>query len=147
MALMRWTRRRNPAKAAGRAIADDAMRARTLAHPEAGPMLESLQAGTFERLGERLPGTLNDMALFENLPALPFSEVRAPVLAIHGTGDRVVPFTHAEALVNGAPQCQLMAIERGEHVVLFTHLDAVRDRVRTFLEGLECQAVGADDLG
>lgn len=136
LALLRWATRRNPENAARRAIADDAVRARTLSHPEAGPMLFKLQTSTFERLAERLPGTLSDMAQFEHLPALPFADVQVPILAIHGTGDRVVPFAHARALASLAPRCDLMAIEGGEHVSLVTHLDAVRERVRAFLDGL-----------
>jgi pimeloyl-ACP methyl ester carboxylesterase len=133
--LMRWRVRRDPAKAASRAVADPELRDRTLAHPVAGPLLKALQQSPFAELGRRLPGTLNDMHHFERLSALPFERVSVPLLAIHGTGDRIVPVVHGERALSAAAG-ELMRIDGGEHVAIFTHLDAIRDRVARFLGGL-----------
>ncbi len=135
-ALMRWKIGRNWDEAARRSIADPQVRARTLGHPEAGAMLRSLQLGVFERLRDRLPGTIHDVALFSELAPVAFERISAPALIVHGTADRVVPFSDAEAAARGMTQAELFAIEGGEHVALFSHLDEVRARVGEFLSGL-----------
>jgi pimeloyl-ACP methyl ester carboxylesterase len=122
-----------PEEAAHRSIADAELCARTLAHPDAGPLLVSLLTSTFDRMAQRLPGTVNDTALFRLIDAYPLAQIAVPVLAIHGTGDRVVPFAHGEALAKTVPGAEFLAIEGGEHVSLFTHLEEVRARVGAFL--------------
>jgi pimeloyl-ACP methyl ester carboxylesterase len=124
---------RDPDAAATRSIPDDALRARTLAHPEAGPLLRALQASTGDRMALRLPGTENDIATTRRELAFPLERVRVPALAIHGTADRVAPFAMSRALAERVPGAELLAIEGGEHVALFTHLDVIRARVRAFL--------------
>jgi len=133
--LMRWRVRRNPVKGARRAISDPMVREKTLAHPLAGTLMKALQQSPFTDLARRLPGTLNDMNHFERMVAPDFAKICAPVLAVHGTADRVVPFEHGDR-TRLAPMGDLMAIEGGEHVVIFTHLDAIRDRVAGFLARL-----------
>lgn len=127
-ALMRLTR----AKAAARSIADPALRAATLADPEAGPLFRALLDSTSRRLAERLPGTLNDTALFADL-TLPLEQIRAPTLVIHGDADTVVPYAHAERLVAAAPGAALLPIANGGHTALFTHLAPIRACVAAFL--------------
>jgi pimeloyl-ACP methyl ester carboxylesterase len=134
-ALMRWRIRRNPTKAASRAIPDPVPREQTLAHPVAGPLMRALQQSPFAELGRRLPGTLNDMEQFERMANLPLDQITVPVLGIHGIADRVVPFEHGDR-ARLAPKGELMAIQGGEHVVIFTHLDAIRERVAGFLQRL-----------
>jgi hypothetical protein len=60
-ALMRWRTMRNPAKSSIRSIADEDLRNRTLAHPEAGPLLQALKTSVFDNMADRLRGTINDM--------------------------------------------------------------------------------------
>jgi pimeloyl-ACP methyl ester carboxylesterase len=134
IALMRWRAERDPLAGARRSIADAALAARTLADPDAGPLLRALRSSTLTRLGQRLPGTLNDIRHFETLPPIPVDRIAAPILVIHGSADRVVPFAHAKRVADAAPHAALMTIDGGEHVSLFTHLSAVRGRVREFLE-------------
>ncbi|ABD07677.1 Alpha/beta hydrolase [Rhodopseudomonas palustris HaA2] len=133
VALMRWGAARDPDKAASRSIRDPELRARTLAHPIAGAMLAELQTGVFTRMAQRLPGTLTDTATFAAMPPIDVSALAPPLLAIHGTADAVVPFAHAERVARAAPHGELLAIEGGEHVSLFTHLDEVRARVGDFV--------------
>jgi pimeloyl-ACP methyl ester carboxylesterase len=78
------------------------------------------------RLNHRMPGLLNDTASCAAIDTLPIGAVRAPVLVIHGTGDRVVPFAHAERIGQLLAEAHLLAIPEGEHVALFTHLGDVR---------------------
>jgi pimeloyl-ACP methyl ester carboxylesterase len=134
--FMRWRIKRDPDGAARRAIPDQGLRAKTLGHPEAGPLMMALQASTFDRTTKRLPGTLNDMANFESLEDYAFEHIQAPMLVVHGASDAIVPFAHAERIAKLAPHCELFAIESGDHVALFTHLDAVRTRARSFLSGV-----------
>jgi pimeloyl-ACP methyl ester carboxylesterase len=122
-----------PEEAARRSIEDAELCARTLAHPEAGPLLVSLLTSTFDHMRQRLPGTANDTARFRLVDAYPLAHIAVPVLAIHGTGDRVVPFAHGEAVAKAVPGAEFLVIEGGEHVSLFTHLEEVSVRVGEFL--------------
>jgi pimeloyl-ACP methyl ester carboxylesterase len=135
--LMGWLAARQPEKAARASILDAAECRRTLADPEAGPLMRALQESVLHRAAARLPGTANDVAVFAALPAQPEGPVGVPVLAVHGTGDRVVPFAHAERLMAADPSVELMEVAGGEHVCLFTHMDAMRARVRAFLGRLD----------
>lgn len=129
-ALMR--RRAASGRSASRSISSPELRARTLAHPEAGVLFRALQVSVFERMADRLAGTANDMARFDVLAPIPMEQVAVPVLAIHGTADPVVAFDHGRRAAETIPGAELMAVEAGEHVVLFTHLDAVRERTARF---------------
>lgn len=137
MSLLAWLRGRQPEKAAARAIGDPALVRKTLDHPEAGPLLLSLLASTFDRLAERMPGTLAETMGFAKLRPLPFSEVTAPTLVIHGDADRVVPFSHGERSAREIVGAALHAVPGGGHTCLFTHLDEVRAAARVFLARLE----------
>ena len=135
-AFMEWMTRRQPMRAARASILDAAECARTLADPEAGPLMRALQESVLRDMGRRLPGTQVDVDQLTRLPEAPPWRVSAPVLAIHGTGDRVVPFDHAERLQAALPATELLRIEGGEHVCLFTHMAAVRAAVAGFLASL-----------
>ncbi len=64
----------------------------------------------------------------------PLEQIAVPVLVVHGTGDRLVPFAqHGRALAAGIPGAELLALEGGEHVAIFTHRNEVRARVTQFL--------------
>ena len=133
--LLKWRAERNPQSGARRAIPDDAMRERTLRHPEAGLLLRTLQSSVLEHLAARIPGTVNDIAQFAALEQLPAGTVSAPALVVHGRADDVVAFSHAENACRAIPQAKLLALSDGGHVSLFTHLDAVRKEAEPFLDG------------
>jgi pimeloyl-ACP methyl ester carboxylesterase len=138
-AAMRRKVARDPDRAARRPIPDPALRASTLKHPEAGRLLQELQLSTLEQMAARMPGTENDIHQSRRPFVYSYERVGAPVLVIHGTGDEAVPFAHAEALASRVPNAELLAIEGGRHVSLFTHMDVIRPRVRSFLErSYEC---------
>ncbi len=124
---------RRPARAARRAIPDRALRRRTLDHPVAGPLLLALQLSVVDRLLLRVPGTENDVAQFRAMPPLPLARIRAPVLVVHGTADRIVPAAHGLAVAGAVRGCERLLIAGGEHVVLFTHLDEIRAAIGRFL--------------
>lgn len=53
------------------------------------------------------------------------------VLAIHGTDDDAVPYSHVDRLADNCPTAKLLGIEGGEHVVVFTHLSSIRRAVES----------------
>lgn len=123
----------DPERAAARAIPDPEVRQRTLCHPEAGPLMLALQASTLDRVAERMAGTRNDIAQSRARFSYPLERITSPLLVVHGTSDRAAPFEAARALASRVSGAELLAIENGEHVSLFTHLDVIRTRVREFL--------------
>lgn len=128
-----WANGRNPKKAAARSIRDPDTLRRTLDHAEAARLLFALQRSVFERLPERLPGTIADISALANLPPLPFHRISSPTLVIHGEADSVVPFSHGLRSAHEIAGAEFFEIPEGEHVCLFTHLDEVRRRVGAFL--------------
>lgn len=132
--FMRRKAIRHPQRGAQRSIRDPELAARTLAAPDSGPLFKLLLASTFDRLADRLPGTLNDMALFSVQPDISVGELSVPLLVIHGTADRVVPFAHADRIAREAPDATFLPITDGEHVSLFTHMREIRTHVEAFLE-------------
>ncbi len=133
VAAMRRKTERDPEAAARRSIPDPALRARTVGDPESGPLMLALQLSTLDRMALRLPGTEVDIATSRSDLRTPLERISVPVLAVHGTADRGAPFAQAEAVAARVPGAELLAIEGGEHVALFTHLAEVRARVGPFL--------------
>jgi pimeloyl-ACP methyl ester carboxylesterase len=132
-ALERRAAAADPETSASRSIPDAALRARTLADPEAGPLLRALLASTSHRLADRLVGTLNDVDVTRTRD-LPLAAVRVPTLVVHGTADRIVPFdAHGKALAAAIAGATLAALDGGDHVAIFTHREEARARVATFL--------------
>jgi pimeloyl-ACP methyl ester carboxylesterase len=133
--LLGWLAGRKPRQSGLRSVRDEALLDRTLADPEAGPLMLALQGSIFLRLADRVAGTRNDMQQLAALDALPLEKLELPLLVVHGTGDRIVPFAHAQAVEKSAKNVQLLAIDGGEHVALFTHLREVRTAMAAFVEG------------
>jgi pimeloyl-ACP methyl ester carboxylesterase len=81
----------------------------------------------------RLPGTLNDVAVTRTR-TYPLEKIAVPVLVVHGTKDRAVPFArHGKVLAERIPGAELVALDGGDHVAIFTHRDEARARVVRFL--------------
>jgi pimeloyl-ACP methyl ester carboxylesterase len=130
---MRKRLRTDPERAVRRSIPDPQLRVQTLNDPEAGPLLLALQESTLDRLAERLPGTRNDIAQSRAAFAYPVEQISGPLLVVHGTADRAAPFAQARQLAARVPGAELLAIEGGEHVSIFTHRNVIRPRVERFL--------------
>lgn len=129
---MRAKALQDPDRTAARSIPDAALRARTLADPEAGPLYLELLSSTMDRPGRRLAGTENDIAV-TRANEYPLERIAAPTLVVHGTADTVVPYEHGRALSTRIPGAELVTVEDGEHVAIFTHRALVRSRVVAFL--------------
>jgi pimeloyl-ACP methyl ester carboxylesterase len=130
---MRKKVRSDPDRAVSRSIPDPELRARTLNDPEAGPLLLALQESTLERLAERLPGTRNDIAQSRAPFDYPLEQITAPLLVVHGTADGAAPFAPARELAARVADSELLAIEGGKHVSIFTHRKVIRPRIEEFL--------------
>jgi pimeloyl-ACP methyl ester carboxylesterase len=123
----------NLEQAASRSIPDPDLRARTLQDPDTGPLVKELLASTSDRMAQRMPGSMNDMAAMRKTD-YPLEEIDVPVLIVHGMADTTMPFErHAKALESRIRGAELLAIEGGEHVSIFTHRSIVKARVREFL--------------
>jgi len=141
-AAMERQAKRDPERAARASIPDAELRARTLADPEAGPLLRALMASTSDRMKERLAGTLNDVDVTRRYD-YPLEHLHVPTLVVHGTADRLVPFArHAQTLASRIPGAELVVAEGGDHVSIFTHRDVVRPRVTRFLREHAPRAAG-----
>jgi pimeloyl-ACP methyl ester carboxylesterase len=109
---------------------------RAFADPEAGAMLREMQLGVFERIAERMPGTVNDIRQSRSPFDYPVERIAAPVLVVHGEADEAAPFEDAERLARRVRAGELLAIPGGTHVSLFTHRQVIQPRVTEFLSGL-----------
>lgn len=134
VAAMRRKAARDPDGALRRSIPDPELRARTLRDPEAGSLLLELHLSTLDRMRHRLQGTQNDVAVTRGDLSFSLERVAAPLLVVHGTADSAAPFEQARELASRVPGAELLAIEGGEHVSIFTHRDLVRERVARFLQ-------------
>ncbi|MBF0186309.1 MAG: alpha/beta hydrolase [Magnetococcales bacterium] len=133
VSFMRRMAEKDIDKVAQRSIPDAQLRAQTLSDPEAGPLFKALLLSAYDRMGQRLSGTTNDIEITRST-AYGLEQISAPVLSIHGTDDSVVPYIqHAAPLAERIPHAEHLTIEGGEHVVIFTHLKEVRERVGRFL--------------
>lgn len=122
----------DPDRVARRVITNPVLLERTLANPEAMAMLAAVRASIADRLVDRIPGTLADIAGNADMPPFPFERLAVPVLGLYGDADTVVAQRYGEALLDG-PNARLVTLKGGEHFALFTHLDDVRHEVEAFL--------------
>ncbi|WP_242343377.1 alpha/beta fold hydrolase [Anaeromyxobacter terrae] len=81
----------------------------------------------------RLPGTGNDIATTRGDLSFPLERIAVPTLVVHGTSDSAAPFAQGQAMAARIPGAELLAIEGGEHVSIFTHRSEARARVTRFL--------------
>jgi pimeloyl-ACP methyl ester carboxylesterase len=138
---------RDPEKAARRSIPDKALRLRTLQDRETSALFQALQMSIFDRMASRIAGTDNDILQARAEMDWPREQIAAPTLVVHGTNDRAVPYDQAKALAARIPGAELLTIEGGEHVSIFTHREEIRNRVDRFLRSIaETQQSGRSEL-
>lgn len=96
-------------------------------------LYKELTLGMFPNMKQRLAGTLNDIKITQKL-SYPLKELKVPTLVIHGTHDPVVPFEeHGLRHKAEIPNVDFFPVDRGEHVAIFTHRSAVREKIQSFL--------------
>jgi len=132
----RWLRSlwaRDLDRSASFLIPDAETRARTLAHPEMGPLFTEFLLATVDEMYARMKGTLNDIENMGNTDH-PLEEMAVPTLIVHGTDDHMLSYAdHARAFEARIPGAEMLTIEGGGHASLFTHRDRVRGAVTAFL--------------
>ena len=119
---------------AKRSIRDPEILARTVNDADTWPLFSTMLLSTFDRMGQRLEGTENDIEITRTA-TYPLENLDVPVLIVHGTQDPLVPFeVHAKMYEARVPHVELLAVDGGEHVAIFTHRDMVRAKVMAFMQ-------------
>jgi len=134
--MMKRRTKKDLERALRRSISDPAIRARTVQDSQVRPLIEEVIVDVFDRITRRLPGTDNDIRTTQTT-TYPLEQIAVPVLVVHGTEDRLLPFEqHGKSLAARIPGAQLLAVEGREHMAIFMHRDEVRSRVTRFLRDL-----------
>ena len=124
----------------GRSISDPAILERTLKDADVMALYREVAVGGFHRMAERIAGTKNDIKTTQTR-TYPLKDIAVPTLIVHGTKDPLVPFQeHGKRLATEIPGAQLLAVEGGEHVTIFTHRKEVQLKVAAFLQELNASA-------
>jgi len=141
--LARWpwfvNRFRNKAEkdldaVAKRSIRDPEILARTINDADTWPLFSTMLLSTFDRMGQRISGTRNDIEITRTA-TYPLKNLHVPVLIVHGTQDPLVQFdVHAKMFEAHLPNAELLAVDGGEHVAIFTHRNIVRAKVIEFMQ-------------
>lgn len=92
-------------------------------------------AGNVSWRGARKPGLDNDMVNFATIDGLQLEHVAVPTLLVQGRVDTDVLPQHSEFAAARIPGAQLLWIERGGHLAVFTDADseAIQARIVEFL--------------
>ena len=121
------------AAVAGRSIQDPEILKRTINDTQVWPLFSTMLLSTYHRMGERIIGTENDIHI-SRTATYPLEDLQKPVLVVHGTQDRLVQFDqNAKLYQRRLPQVELLAVEGGEHVAIFSHRNIVREKVTAFM--------------
>jgi len=141
MARLPWFAKRIGQRAGGdlkataqRSIRDPEVLARTINDAETWPLFSSMMLSTYAHMHQRIVGTNNDIRITRT-ERYPLEKLTLPVMVVHGTVDQLVPYdVHAKLYAQRVPQTQLVTVENGEHVAIFTHRDLVRPQVQRFMQ-------------
>ena len=119
---------------ARRSIRDEEILQRTVNDAESWPLFSTMLVSTYNQMSQRIIGTENDIHITRT-ESYPLEKLTVPVLVVHGTADRLVQYDiHAKTYARRVPQVELVTVEGGEHVAIFTHRAQVRSKVMTFME-------------
>jgi pimeloyl-ACP methyl ester carboxylesterase len=134
--LMKKKTERNLRESLRRSVSDPDILERTLRDAEVMALFKGLAVGAFNNMAARIPGTRNDISITQTA-SYPLQDIAVPTLVVHGTNDPLVPFEeHGKRLATEIPGAQLLAVEGGEHVTIFTHRQEVQARVEAFIQEL-----------
>jgi pimeloyl-ACP methyl ester carboxylesterase len=112
---------------------EPALMARLRQEPEKWKMLLNILTMTFP-IGLRKQGMSNDLKQASALPVDSLDTISAPTLVVHGTHDPVVPFSHAQFVLDTLPHAELVTVAGGDHFCVVTHREQVVPPVVQFLE-------------
>jgi pimeloyl-ACP methyl ester carboxylesterase len=85
-------------------------------------------------VGDRKPGFENDLEQFKKLD-LGLDSLSTDVLLLHAKTEADVPYAHSEHSMANLPHAELVTIDEGTHVSVWTDPDcnAHQDRIANFL--------------
>jgi pimeloyl-ACP methyl ester carboxylesterase len=78
----------------------------------------------------RRAGLDNDFDHFAAIDTLHLEDIRAPALVVHGTVDTDVPPDHGDHAAATIPGAELLRMETGTHLCLYTHPEAAAAQAR-----------------
>jgi pimeloyl-ACP methyl ester carboxylesterase len=78
----------------------------------------------------RRVGYRNDMDRFEEITSLELEKITAPTLVVHGSADSDVPPEQSYAAARTIPGAELLTLDTGTHLALYTHPDAAAAQAR-----------------
>ncbi len=85
---------------------------------------------TVGRGGARREGFHNDLDQFAAIGSLDLESVTVPTLVVHGDADADVDIAHGRRAAERVPGAELLVLETGTHLALWTHPDAVAAQAR-----------------
>ena len=141
-ALVRWNwfadmvknkATKNMKAMAGRSIQDPEILEKTVNDKDTWPLFCQLLLSTFDRMDKRMAGTKNDIQITRSC-IYDLEKLTAPTLIIHGTKDPMLNFKKQTGVyMSRLPNAELLAVEGGEHVAIFTHREMVSGNVNLFM--------------
>ena len=102
--------------------------------------------GSFRTMSLRKAGLENDVEQLTRMPVYPLEEITTPTLVLHGKADELVPFSHAEAMVNRVPQARILEVQGGGHLSCATHHQQVIPAIFEFLKQTDQKLIAASSL-
>ncbi|MGA3116006.1 MAG: alpha/beta hydrolase [Syntrophobacteraceae bacterium] len=119
---------------AKRSIRDPEILTCTINDADTWPLFSTMLLSTFDRMGQRLEGTANDIRITRTA-IYQLENLNVPVLVVHGTRDPLLQFeVHAKMYEARVPNAELLPVDGGEHVAIFTHRNMVRAKVTEFMQ-------------
>lgn len=115
-------------------VPDVQSQAEVVADPQKLSALITIAQAGIQLPAQRRAGSRNDVQQFASLPVFPVEAMRVPTLVIHGTDDKLVPFTHGLFMARTVPGAELYAIEGGTHAIVVTHAGQVFSRLFAFVD-------------
>ncbi|WP_181780307.1 alpha/beta fold hydrolase [Pseudonocardia pini] len=78
----------------------------------------------------RRTGYRNDMDRFAEITTLELEKITAPTLVVQGTSDSDLPPDHSYSAARTIPGAELLTLDTGTHLALYTHPDAAAAQAR-----------------
>jgi pimeloyl-ACP methyl ester carboxylesterase len=78
----------------------------------------------------RRAGYRNDMDRFEQITSLELEKITAPTLVVQGSADSDLPPEQSYAAARTIPGAELLTLDTGTHLALYTHPDAATAQTR-----------------
>jgi pimeloyl-ACP methyl ester carboxylesterase len=118
---------------AKRSIRNPEILDKTVNDTETWPLFSTMLLSTYHRMNERIEGTENDIDITRTA-SYKLEDLSVPVLVIHGTEDQLVSFeTNTKIYKARIPNVEILEVDGGEHVTIFTHRNIVKAKVSEFM--------------